>query len=214
MLKVLVLCGDYWHPAEIVKLGMKPLEDQFSITYIQDAKDTLTIEFIKSFQIIVCCKGNHINEANSNEWFEENVTEVMPEDFREWVGEGHGLLFVHAGNTYKKGEGLSELSGNYFIGHPPRCEMRVELLEHPVTEGIENFTIRDEQCQIEVTENDAEIFLKTYSRQGGEQTGGYTRFIGAGRICILTPGHIWDVWHRQEYMLLIKNAIEWCGGMR
>ena len=214
MLKVLVLCGDYWHPAEVIELGMKTLEKLFSITYIRDAKDILTLEFMETFQVIVCCKGNHINEANSNEWFEENVTEVMPEDFSDWVSKGNGLLFVHAGNTYKKGEGFSRLSGNYFIGHPPRCEINIEPLEHPVTEGVKSFTTRDEQYQIEITESNAEVFLKTYSQQGGEQTGGYTRTVGPGRVCVLTPGHIWDVWHKQEFITLVKNAIEWCAGLR
>ncbi len=214
MLKVLVLSGDYWHPAEIIELGMEPLEKKLAITYIRDAKDALTLEFIRNFQVIVCCKGNHINEANSNEWFEENVTEVMPKDFSDWVDKGGGLLFIHAGNTYKKGEGFSELSGNYFVGHPPRCEVSVKPLEHPITEGIREFTIRDEQYQIEVTESDVDIFLKTYSKQGGEQIGGYSKYIGAGRVCVLTPGHIWDVWRKEEFLALVYNAIEWCAGMR
>ncbi|WP_303677800.1 ThuA domain-containing protein [Bacteroides caecimuris] len=214
MIKTLVLCDDYWHPGEVIEAGMKPLEDKLDISYIHDAKDMLTHELLEKYQVIVCCKGDQINGANQNIWFEENVTEVMPEDFGEWVSEGNGMLFIHAGNTYKKGSGFAKLAGSFFLGHPPRCTVELELIEHPITEGVNDFSIRDEHYQIEVTESNIDIFMKSISKEGGEQIAGYTKELGKGRICVLTPGHILDVWRKHEYLKLVYNAIEWSAGVR
>lgn len=213
MIKALVLCDDYWHPGEVIEAGMKPLEDRISMTFIHDAKDMLTYELLDEYQVIVCCKGNQINGANQNAWFEENVTEIMPEDFEAWVKKGNGMLFIHAGNTYKKGNKMAELSGNYFIGHPPRCTIDLKVGKHVITEGIHDFSIRDEHYQIEVTE-DVDIFLKSSSETGGQQIAGYSKRVEKGRVCVLTPGHILDVWRKQDYLKLVQNAIEWCAGER
>ena len=213
MIKALVLCDDYWHPGEVIEAGMKPLEERISMTFIHDAKDILTYELLDEYQVIVCCKGNQINGANQNAWFEENVTEIMPEDFEAWVKKGNGMLFIHAGNTYKKGNKMAELSGNYFIGHPPRCEIDLKVFEHAITEGINDFSIRDEHYQIEVTE-DVDIFLKSSSESGGQQIAGYSKRVEKGRVCVLTPGHILDVWRKPDYLKLVQNAIEWCAGVR
>jgi type 1 glutamine amidotransferase len=214
MIKTLVLCDDYWHPAEVIEAGMKPLEDKAAITYIHDAKDMLTRELIDRYDVIVCCKGNQINGANQNIWFEENVTEVMPEDLSDWVSRGKGFLFVHAGNTFRKGADLAKLSGSYFVGHPPRCQIDLKVRSHPITQGIDDFSIRDEHYQIELTDDDADIFLTSSSAAGGEQIAGYCKSVGQGRVCVLTPGHILDVWRKSEYLKMVYHAIEWCAGRR
>ena len=214
MIKVLVLCDDYWHPGEVIRAGMQPLEEKMDITYMCDAKDMLSPELMEEYQVIVCCKGDQINGANQNPWFEENVTEVMPKDFAAWVSRGNGLLFVHAGCTHKKGSALAELAGSYFLGHPPRCRVDLKPTEHPITEGIQDFTIRDEHYRMELTDKSAFVFLKSFSEEGGEQVGGYTKEVGQGRICVLTPGHILGVFRKPEYLKLVEQAIEWCAGER
>ena len=78
MIKTLVLCDDYWHPGEVIEAGMKPLEDKLDISYIHDAKDMLTHELLEKYQVIVCCKGDQINGANQNIWFEENLPALLP----------------------------------------------------------------------------------------------------------------------------------------
>ena len=52
----------------------------------------------------------------------------------------------------------------------------------------------------------------THSAAGGDQVGGYVRELGKGRICVLTPGHIYSVWQELQFQKLVKNAISWCCG--
>lgn len=77
-MKILVISDDTWHPAEVVELGLKPLEQQFDFTYVHDAKDILTPDYLRQFQAVALFKGDCINGGNHEPWFEEGVTEVMP----------------------------------------------------------------------------------------------------------------------------------------
>ena len=44
--------------------------------------------------------------------------------------------------------------------------------------------------------------------------GNETREIGAGRMCVLTPGHNDSVFENPGYRKMIANALEWITGKR
>lgn len=214
MINVLVLVDDMWHPADVIQMGFAPLEgDDFHFEFVKTAKDILTPERIALYPVIISCKGNSVNAANTNPWFEEGVTEVTPKEFRAYVENGGGFLSVHAANTSREGQPYTDFCGNYFLGHPPRCGVDVKITEqHPVTQGAKDFHIRDEHYQIQVACDDAEVLFKTYSEKGGEQVGGYVRKMGKGRLCVLTPGHTVDALLNPEYQKILANAIRWSMG--
>ena len=56
-----------------------------------------------------------------------------------------------------------------------------------------------------------DVFLTT-SSEHGDQPGGWTRVEGADRVCLMTPGHILEVWLHPSYQALIRNGLRWCGG--
>ena len=217
-MKVLVLCDDYWHPGEVVQLGLAPLESSnLQFEFVNCCKDILTVEKIRNYPLIINCKMNEITSANNHPWFDEGVTEVAVSDFCDYVENGGGFLSLHAGNAYfnDKAEDAAYVNfvGNYFIQHPPRCDMEVRITaQHPVTQGVGNFTLRDEHYEIAVVADNAQTICTTHSATGGDQIGGYVREIGKGRMCVLTPGHILDVWHNPEYQKMLINAMRWCAG--
>lgn len=213
-MKVLVLCDDAWHLAEVIKRGLRDFGDgEFLFDFVYDAKDILTPEMLKEYPVIMNCKGNALTSGNPAPWFEEGVTEVGVRELEQYVREGGGFLSVHAGNTARKEEknGYVEFVGNSFVTHPPRCEVAIKVTaEHPVTQGVEDFTIRDEHYQLADIAKDAEILLQSVSAAGGTQIAGYVREMGDGRICALTPGHILAVWQNEMFRKLLKNALWWC----
>lgn len=216
MVPILVLCDDMWHPAEVIEKGLADLQDQeFHFDFVKDAKDILTPDMIRKYPVIMNCKSNVLTSGNPAPWFEEGVTEVMPKEFTSYVEEGGSFLSVHAGNTAHKEDnnGYVAFVGNSFVTHPPRCEVRLTVeKEHPVTRGVSDFTIRDEHYELADIAPDADIFLKSTSEKGGTQIAGYSRNMGKGRICVLTPGHILDVWQNENFRKLLHNAIYWCMG--
>lgn len=211
-MNVLVLCDDLWHPAEVIELGLAALNaPELHFTVVKTAKDILTPEYIARFPVILCCKSDSVNAANQAPWFEEGVTEVGPAEFEAYIQNGGGFLAVHSGNVSKEGSAYSRLVGNYFVGHPPRCQVEVKMTApHPIAEGVGDFSIRDEHYNIQVVDEDAEIFCETESATGGTQTGGYTKKIGDGTLCVLTPGHTLSVWENKAFQRLLLNAIHYC----
>ena len=217
MQKILVICDDVWHPAEVIEKGLTPLAaDQYHFEFVKAAKDILTPEMIGEYPLIICCKSNNVTSGNPEPWFENTVTEVMGGEFREYVEQGNAFLAVHSGNVFMgEGDGVDEYNefvGNRFLSHPPRCEVILKKeKDHPIMCGVEEeFSIRDEHYQMEILAEDADIFLTSHSKTGGIQTAGYTREMGKGRLCVLTPGHTLSVWQNKEFQKIFLNAIEWC----
>jgi type 1 glutamine amidotransferase len=216
MTNILVLCDDQWHPAEVIIRGFKDLnKDEFNFDFVSDAKDMLTPDFIARYPVIVCCKGNQLNSANNAPWFTP-VTEVGVRELEAYVESGRGVFSLHGGNTAREGEKGWEYGafvGNYFISHPPRCHIDVKITgNHPIVQGVNNFSIRDEHYQLTHTADKREELFRTYSEAGGEQVGGYVRHIGKGRLCVMTLGHIFSVWEHPQFRKLLDNALRWLIG--
>lgn len=225
MKKILVLCDDVWHPAEVIERGLVSFEKNtragakspsYKFDFVKAAKDILTPDFIQQYPLIICCKSNNVIAANPAPWFENTVTEVMGGEFREFVENGGGFLSIHSGNVFMgDGDGVEEYCefvGNRFLSHPLRCEVLLENIKsHPIMEGVaDSFSVRDEHYKIELLAEDADIFLSSSSQEGGTEPAGYTRIMGKGRLCVLTPGHTLSVWENEEFQKILKNAIEWC----
>ena len=217
MQRILVICDDVWHPAEVIEKGMMSLEaDDYQFEFVKAAKDILTPDMIKEYPLIICCKSNNVTSGNPEPWFENTVTEVMGGEFRSYVEQGGAFLAVHSGNVFMgEGDGVKEYTdfvGNRFLSHPLRCEVILKKeKEHLIMRGVEDeFSIRDEHYQMEILAKDADVFLTSHSKTGGMQTAGYTRKMGNGRLCVLTPGHTLSVWQNKEFRKIFLNAIAWC----
>lgn len=215
MLKVLFICDDIWHPADVVERGLSTMDhEDIEFDLMKTAKDMLTPKLIAEYPVIICNKGNAINAANSKPWFEPGVTECMPEDFSAYVKNGGGFLAMHVGlvPNPKDVPAYTELVGAYFLDHPPREVVSSEIIDpdHPIAQGVQNFAERDEHYQIALTAQDAKVFMLSKSPSGGIFAGGYSREYGKGRVVGLTPGHTLSIWSNPNFQKLFKNSIRWC----
>ena len=223
--KILVLCDDLWHPAEVIERGIRGVGDgAYSFDVVKSAKDILTPKRLEQYDAVIIAKSNNVNAANTAPWFEESVTEVGPEEFRAYLEQGGGIVFVHSGTCIgehflgdaderfkKPARGMQALHGCTMNGHPLRCNCDIYVTDpdSPLTEGVGAFTVHDEHYQISDLAEDAQVFLQWDSAPGGTQPAGWTREIYGGRIAVLTPGHTLDVWENPEFRKLLVNAIEW-----
>lgn len=214
-MKVLLICDDIWHPAEIIERGLKSMDwEEMEFDIVKTAKDVLSPEFVRRYDVLVNCHGSSINASNSNPWFEPTVTEFGPEEFRDYVAAGGALVVVHSGLTVggrnHPQPAYTEVVGSYFLGHPLREMTHVQITQkNEITAGVEDFSERDEHYQIAVTAKDIEPFMKTTSEHGGTFISGYRRTFGKGRVVALTPGHTLAVWVNPNFQKLFKNAIRW-----
>lgn len=215
-MRVLVICDDLWHPAEVIRMGMSCMDNEkYQFDIVMTAKDILTPQLLREYPVVINAKGNAVTAANPEPWFEPTVTEVGPEEFRQYVEEGGGFISLHAGNSFRSSKcpEYCAFVGNSFAGHPLRCPVTVEPVSgHPINDGVEAFTERDEHYALEALAEDIEVFLESTSASGGRRVAGYVRSMGKGRLCVLTPGHTLAVYKNKNMQRLLDNAIQWCAG--
>ncbi len=214
-MNILLLCDDYWHPGETVRYGLRFLTEQgHTVDTVMDAKDIVTPELLREHDVTIIAKGNALNGANHEApWFEEGVTYVGPEGYKQYVEEGGAVLVLHAGATFRPEQcpAMGDFLGARFITHPRQCpvEFHVKNAGHPIMAGITDFTFpQDEHYQMEVLSEELEVFAET-SSAAGTFPAGLARELGAGRLCILTPGHNAFAISYPAYQKVISNALRW-----
>ena len=206
-MRTLVLCDDYWHPARIARAGLGALGDcGFEFDWIENAAEW-SAERMASYPLVLLAKANDVSSADRRPWMNDAVQRA----FVDYVRAGHGLLAIHSGSAgYHELPAVRGLLGGAFISHPPQCPVTVAPREqHPLTSGVAPFTLTDEHYFMAFDDPQADCFLTTTSEHG-QQPGGWTRAEGAGRVCVLTPGHNLEVWLHPSFAALLVNSLRWC----
>lgn len=206
-MRILVFCDDLYHPADTVHTGLEPLTATgFSFDWVEDATGWNPAE-LGRYEVALLAKSNVISHRDQTPWLTGAAEFIL----RDHAARGGGLLAVHAGIAgYKDVAPIRAVLGGVFLSHPPSCEVTVEPRAcHPLTEGVtEPFASIDEHYQIALDDAQADVFLHTRSVHG-VQPAGWTRTVGAGRVCVLTPGHFPAVWLHPSFQQLLANALRW-----
>jgi type 1 glutamine amidotransferase len=223
-MKILLFCDDYYHPGEVPENGLRPLGFDMDVIYNATSFDTADL---KNYDVVVISKCDHVSQANNSPW----KTAAVQDALVGYVENGGGLLVTHSG-TVANEEGttdtLDRLIGCRFASHPNNCPVTVGILKpHPITQGVGIFTEVDEHYHLEILADDVDILAASYAAAQGEESkyatepyfnapahiapAAYVRTQGKGRVCVLTPGHVIEVWQNPEYAKMLRNAIKWCG---
>ena len=138
---------------------------------------------------------------------------------RTFVESGGAALFMH--NVTQVGVNdpdFRHVMGAAYTGHPPIRTFKVKVKDpnHPITKGVHDFTVTDEQHFMTYDKNPKNIFLETvneqgltFREQGATSPGGWAYDYGKGRVCYLSPGHLLTVLWNPEYIKLQQNAVRW-----
>lgn len=205
-MKVLVLCDDRWHPAQTPRAGLAPpAQAGYEFEFVEDVSGWSPAQ-LEAYPLVLLTKSDNIAAANESPW----VTGEVEAAFVAYVRQGGGLLVVHSGTVYQHTPELRRLIGGAFDHHPKQCPVTVEAQAgHPLTAGVAAFTEMDEHYFMHFDATDADVFLTSKSEHG-TQPAGWTRREGAGRVCVLTPGHNLPVWLHPEFQKLLHHGLVWC----
>jgi uncharacterized protein len=205
-MRILVLCDDKWHPARVVRQGLSilPLEGG-EWHFIEDVRE-FDPASLAAYATVILSKSNNVSAADEAPW----MTEAVQAAFDGYVEGGGGLLAIHSGTAgYAQAPVLRRLLGGVFVQHPPQCPVEVApQAGHPLCAGSSAFTLLDEHYFMALDDPQAQVFLTTTSEHGS-QPGGWLRTQGAGRVCVLTPGHNLPVWQHPSFQALLGNALDW-----
>ena len=207
-MKTLVLCDDYWHPAQVPREGLGALKGgEFTFDWIENAHEW-TPEHMETYPLVILAKSNNVSATDQTGW----MTDTVQAAFADYVHKGNGLLAIHSGTAeYDQMPVLRGLLGGVFTHHPEQCPVTVEpYVGHPLCIGSEPFTLKDEHYFMALDDPQAEVFMTTKSEYG-EQPGAWRRTESAGRVAVLTPGHNVEIWLHPSFQALLRNVLRWCG---
>jgi type 1 glutamine amidotransferase len=205
----LVLCGDAWHPAAMVRRGFAPLANSdFAFEFVTDGR-RCSSKLMDEFPLVVVAKANHVDATNQQSWLTGETQSV----FQHFARNGGGLLLLHAGTCYRDLPMMRSVTGGAFLSHPEPCAVTIEpKVGHPLTAGVNAFTELDEHYFMAFDGTDRDVFAWSQSVHG-KQPAGWLRSEGRGRVCALTPGHNLEVWLNPEFQKLLSNALHWAAGL-
>jgi uncharacterized protein len=206
-MRVLVLCDDFWHPASTPRQGLAPLSSRgYEFDFIENANEWSS-ERMAGYPLVVLTKSNNVSAADQANW----ASETTQQAFKDYVSQGKGLVVVHSGLAgYQEAPVLRALIGGVFTHHPAQCPVTVAAAgENELNQNASAFTLTDEHYFVDIADANADVFLTTTSAHGA-QPGGWTRFEGAGRVGVLTPGHNLEVWLHPSFQTLLFNVLRWC----
>ena len=205
--KLLVFCDDLYHPGATVRTGLAPLAAAgFEFDWVEDASNWAATS-LEAYPAALLSKSNVCTPTDKTPWLGPGTESA----FLDHVRRGGGLVVIHSGTaSYADVAPVRAVTGGTFLSHPPPCAISMmPKVGHPLTVGVpEPFVIRDEHYQMALDDAHADVFLRSVSEHG-EQPAGWTRSEGAGRVCVLTPGHFPKVWLHPSFQQLIVNALHW-----
>ena len=154
-------------------------------------------------------------EVQSVAW----MTPEMGRAVKEFVAGGGAALFMHnVTNVALYNDDFREVLGAAYQGHPPIRPFRVRILnrDHPITRGVNDFTVTDEQHYMEYQLDPRYLLMEsvnedglTYRDLGATAAAGWAYEHGQGRVCYFSPGHLITAMWNPEYVKLQHNAVRW-----
>lgn len=208
--RALVLLGGQWHDFEgfgsFAASLLESVGARAEATYDTDELSRLGEGRYDLALSYTCFTSDEKAEQGGPDRLTKNQSDALA----SWVRSGGGLLAVHAATVIGRSDpALGELIGGVFVSHPPQFSFTLYPVfeEHPITAGIEAFSVRDE-LYVETRAPDARIHLIALDR-GVAYPMAWSRTEGRGRVAHVAPGHSREVWDLPSYRRLILQSLDW-----
>src|SRR3954447_18917996 len=238
--RVLALIGDRYHNADYIRVAlMKMFDGAFVNVDYTIQLDQLSRDVLKNYQLFLCLRdgmfwpGGYLgpDAYSAYERDLENEQDFPEPKPQNWLREEQALAlkeFVTAGNGFYSLHNNSHVSlssktyrdvqGGAYIGHPPLRPFKVHIVNttHPITQGISDFIVNDEQHYVEYDKDRKYVLLEsenidglTFQKLGTKATAGWAYDYGKGRVVFTSVGHTIHALNQPEHMKLQRRAIQW-----
>jgi len=238
--RAFALIGDRYHNPDYIRVALtKMFEGRgFTVDYTADY-DRLSAKALKEYQLFLCLRDgmiwpqgylgpdayttyasglenkNAFPEPKSQNWLKEEQAVAL----KEFVQAGNGFYSLHnnshvslSSKTYR------DVQGGAYIGHPALRPFRVRVVNqsHPITQGIKDFAVNDEQHYVSYDKDKKYILLESentdglaFDKYGTKAIAGWAYDYGKGRVVFTAPGHTIHVLWEPEYLKLQRRAVQW-----
>lgn len=237
--RVLALIGDRYHNSDYIRVSLDQLFNKLGLPVDYTTNyDHLSRGSLKDYQLFVCFRDGMIwpggylgpdsypyeqDLENRGDFPKETpknwITEEQGEAVKDFVAAGNGFYSLHNNSHVSlSSKNYREVMGGAYIGHPPQRPFKVRIVhqDHPITQGIRDFMVNDEQHYVTYDKDPKNIILRaenidglTYENLGTESISGWAHEYGKGRVVFTAVGHNIHAMWQPEYFKIQKNAVRW-----
>jgi type 1 glutamine amidotransferase len=149
------------------------------------------------------------------------LDEAQEQAIEKFVDEGGGLVGLHgASGSFGNSKMWMRLLGGKFTGHIPGThKLNIVIVDskHPITAGIKDFSIIDEEYKHQLADVDRHLLARFRERPpASDQKANmdiiWTREVGKGRVFYSALGHGKEAWENPIWQKLIIQGILWAAG--
>lgn len=237
--RVLALIGDRFHNSDYVRVSLDRLfhELDLPVDYTTNYHD-LSASLLRNYQLFVFLRDGWIwpggyqgpdaypyasDLENRGEFAKPQpkywMAEEQGEAVKDFVAAGNGLYSLHNNSHVSlSSKSYREVMGGAYIGHPPMRPFKVRVVkqDHPITHGIHDFMVNDEQHYVAYDKDPKNIILRAenidglvFESLGTQSISGWAYDYGKGRVVFTAVGHNNYAMWQPEYFKLQKNAVRW-----
>jgi type 1 glutamine amidotransferase len=251
--RVLALIGDRYHNSDYIRVSLDRLFNELGIQVdYTTSYDKLSRSLLEPYQLFLGFRDNMIwpggylgPNATPYEDRLENPEDFPPPESKTWITEEQGAAvkdFVAAGNGFysmhnngwvsRSSRNYREVQGGCALNHPALRPFKVRIVNrnHPVTQGVEDFMVNDEQHYLIYDKDPRNILLHSENIDGLTYTptirdpaapdvppknlgtvgiSGWAHEYGKGRVVFTAMGHTIHAMWQPEYLKIQKNAVRW-----
>lgn len=238
--RALALIGDRYHNADYIRVALTKMFEGSGVNVDYTIQvEQLSRAGLSGYQIFLCLRDGMVwpngyfgpDAYSAYERDLENEHEFPEAKPQNWLGEEQALAlkdFVTAGNGFYALHNNSHVSlssrtyrdvmGGAYIGHPALRPFKVRVTNagHPITQGIKDFFVNDEQHFVHYDKDPKNILLEaenvdglTFEDLGTRSIAGWAFEYGHGRVVFTAPGHTIHALWAPEYLNLQRRAVRW-----
>ncbi len=212
--QALVLYADQPHEPGYISENLPRIFEATGVTaHLTVDVRTLSAENLAKVDLLVILRDGLQRPQPGAEGQYVWMTQQQQDAIVRFVNAGGALLNLHNSmGLYPPSGGYLELVGGRYVGHGPLERFRVEVVDpnHPITRGVSNFSIADEQHTPPYDKDKVHLLLQSRSDGGTVAAAGWAYEPGKGRLCHLANGHTREALQHPMYQQLLRNAVRWC----
>ena len=203
-IKTLLLTGGPVHDGkaigDIIQAALEKT-GRFEVTRVQDDLDALLPERIAPFKLVVFY------------WTLGEINDAQKRGLLNHIASGNGFATCHSGaDSFRGDPEYRALVGGYFLTHPSyrTYQVSVAKTDSPITRGIDEFMITDEQYIVDYDPRVSVLANGLY--QGRAVPVVWTKDWGKGRVFYNALGHDPKACEQEMFQTLFVRGALWAAG--
>ena len=213
MTDAVLLGGDRYHDVNDAIQGIGPILETAGLTpHYTDDFGSIDSDLLAGKKMLVFLRDGmdwpNGHDADPERWMQPHQEEAI----ENFVLEGGSFLFMHNSAWNYPWDGpYRRTMAAYYQGHPPFQWFEVAITDknHPITQGVDDYEIEDEQHFIWFDNDRVDLFSVSRGKDGKQSASGFSHEYGKGRVAYLANGHRLSVLQQPPVQKLITNAVDW-----